>query len=59
MLNSNEYCKDCVHRSVCSKEKDFNTLKTTTDDLKKLLENRSFDIIVSCRYYQKDKENIR
>lgn len=59
MLNENEYCNNCAHSSVCRIKRDFTNLKTTTDDLAKLLENKEFNITVSCKHYQKDMGNIR
>lgn len=62
MFNENEgtpTCSNCSHSCVCNIKNAFKALKTATDDLGTLPENRTFDIIVSCRCYQKDTGNVR
>ncbi len=62
MLNEYEgtpTCINCAHSCVCNIKSAFKALKTNTDDLAKLLENKEFNITVSCKYYQQDMGNIR
>lgn len=57
--SKNTLCVNCAHSDACNLKRDFETLKTTTDDLGKLLENKKFKIEVSCSCYLRKEETIR
>lgn len=59
MCNIKTSCDNCAHLDICRVKKNFEELKTTTDDLAKLLENKEFNITVSCKHYQSCMGNIR
>lgn len=59
VITESDKCENCSHSDVCSIKLNLTTLKTTTNDLAKLLENRDFTINVTCKHYIKSMGNIR
>lgn len=48
-----EKCEECVHFEICNLRDNLVSLRKTTTDLGKLLENQKFNILVECDYYDR------
>ncbi|MCM1364629.1 MAG: hypothetical protein NC122_04935 [Faecalibacterium sp.] len=52
-------CEECIHSEICNIKGNCAALRQQTHDLEKLLENESFQIVVSCNYYQRREPSVR
>lgn len=50
-----EKCEECVHFEVCNLKDNLVSLRKTTTDLGKLMENQRFNILVECDYYDEKR----
>ena len=48
-----EKCEECTHFEICNLRDNLVSLRQTTHDLGKLMENQRFNILVECDYYDK------
>lgn len=50
-----EKFEECIHLEVCNLRDNMVSLRKTTADLGKLMENKRFNTLVECDYYKKKK----
>ena len=52
-------CEKCIHSEICNIKGNCAALRQQTHDLEKLLENKSFQILVKCDHYQWCEPSVR